>query len=241
MDTPLIAEIYPLILELEQRGVLTRTFRRLDPQRQQAVIHAILEEAGQSSPAELNIKSVARRAGVSIGSLYQYFGSRQGLMEFSIELVVRLVTAQFKSYRPYFEPLALKEALPIYLQGGFEWAEQDPGFVKFFVSAAYGGQSEFQERVVGPVGRELRQWMEEIFQRAQQRGELQQDVDIEATARLVNVMLIALGDGILLPYLNTYYQIYDEAMPYERVMAAMSRMLESGILRPQPPATEDKG
>ena len=65
-------QITARILEFEQAGLVTRTFRRLDPQRQQAVLVAILDEAIEKGPAAINIKQVAERAGVAIGSLYQY-------------------------------------------------------------------------------------------------------------------------------------------------------------------------
>ncbi len=72
-------QVHTIILELERAGVVTRTFRRLDPERQQAIVQAILDEALEKGPASINIKKVAKRAGVALGSLYQYFGSRAGL------------------------------------------------------------------------------------------------------------------------------------------------------------------
>ena len=84
------------IHDLERKGVVTRTFRRLDPERQEEVVNAILEEAAEKGPASLNIKQVAERAKASIGSLYQYFGSREGLLRFAIHLVVRTVISLFK-------------------------------------------------------------------------------------------------------------------------------------------------
>src|SRR3989304_4680797 len=68
----------PYISQLEQEGKVTRTFRRLDPDRQEAVFNAILEEAAEKGPASLNVKEIARRAGGSVGSLYQYFPNRDG-------------------------------------------------------------------------------------------------------------------------------------------------------------------
>ena len=69
------SQIQVQIMQFEQDGLVTRTFRRLDAERQQAVVHAILAEASEKGPALLNIKKVAHRASVSWGSLYQYFGS----------------------------------------------------------------------------------------------------------------------------------------------------------------------
>ena len=61
------------VQQLEGKGQVSRTFRRLEPERQQAIINAILDEAFEKGPASLNIKEVARKADVAIGSLYQYF------------------------------------------------------------------------------------------------------------------------------------------------------------------------
>src|SRR5512134_3362987 len=110
--------LQPYISQLETEGIVTRTFRRLDANRQEAVFHAILGEAIEKGPASLNIKEIARRAGVSIGSLYQYFPDRDGLLDFAIELCTRSTVAMFQEYKPMMGAMPLKEALNAYLMGG---------------------------------------------------------------------------------------------------------------------------
>ncbi len=99
------------IQQLESEGKVSRTFRRLDPARQQAVLNAILEEATEKGPASLNIKEIAERADVAVGSLYQYFPNRDGLLDFTIDLCVRYMTNMFEMSGPYLEAMPLKEAL----------------------------------------------------------------------------------------------------------------------------------
>jgi len=48
---------------------------------------------------------VARRAGVSIGSLYQYFNHRQGLLDFAIEIITRQMVASLTYFKPYMTEL----------------------------------------------------------------------------------------------------------------------------------------
>ena len=50
----------------------------------------------QARPAGINIKKVAARAGVAVGSLYQYFGRRRQLLEVVTQLSVRTVTELFE-------------------------------------------------------------------------------------------------------------------------------------------------
>ena len=75
-----LEQIHTRILELEEEGLVTRTLRRLDPERQQVVLTAILDEAIEKAPTSINVKKIAERAEVSVGSLYMYFHNRENLL-----------------------------------------------------------------------------------------------------------------------------------------------------------------
>jgi AcrR family transcriptional regulator len=223
----------PYISQLEGEGKVTRTFRRLDPERQEAVFNAILAEAVEKGPASLTIKDVARRAGVSVGSLYQYFPDRDGLLDFAVELCTRSTLAMFREYAPLMAAMPLKEAMRAYLMGGLEWGQTAMGLVRFFGRAAYQGDPDLAERVVRPIATVMRETMQEILTQAQKRGELRPGIDLEAAARALNALMIALGDSQLLPYLNTYFQVSDETVPFERVLNALFEFIEIALLRRQ--------
>ncbi len=217
------------ILDLEQQGLVTRTFRRLDPGRQQAVIQAILDEAVEKSPASLNIKYVARRAGVAVGSLYQYFGNRDNLLAFAIELCVHQMTDLFAMSHQYLVDMPLREALTAYLTYGIEWSQTQQGFIQFFGRAAYLGDPELKKKVVQPVATAMREMVEDMLSAAAQRGEIRSDLDLEAMSRVVNALTIAIGDSQLLPNLNHYFQVTDKDMTIQRVVAALIDLVMNGI------------
>jgi AcrR family transcriptional regulator len=218
----------PLIPEFEQLGLVTRTFRRLDSDRQMAVIQAILDEAAEIGPADINVKRVAERSGVSVGSLYQYFGSREKLLAFAIQLAVRSTTEMFETYRPYLVEMPLAEALTGYLQGGIEWSQQQVGLVRFFAAAAYRGDEVSAEKIVRPIAEIMRSIIRDVLAAAVNRGELRPDLDLEAAASLANTLLIALGDAQLIPGLNVYYQAYSPELPPQRIMDALLGLINQG-------------
>jgi len=217
------------IVQAEGQGRGTRTFRRLDPARQQAVIQAILDEAALRGPAALNIKQVAARAGVSVGSLYQYFGGRDRMLDFAVDLCVRFVSDSFDLYRPYLAALPLREALAAYVSGGIEWSRAEAGFLQLFARAAYQGDPELAERLVQPISKKLRAIVGELLAQAAARGEIRTGVDLEAATRLVYGLSIAVGDSQLLPYLNNYFQMIDPSLPPERILTALLDLVLNGI------------
>jgi TetR/AcrR family transcriptional regulator len=221
---------YPTcLLDLEQQGKITRTFRRLDPERQRLILDAILIEAAEKGPAALNIKTVAKRAGVAVGSLYQYFPDRDGMLDFAIELCVRYLNEMFALSRPYLLAMPLTEALNAYLSVGLEWGQTETGMVRFFGRAAYQGDPDLAERVVRPIATVMRDLIHDLLVQAAARGEIRADMDMEAAARLVNLLMIAFGDSQLLPYLNIYFQISGESVPPERIGAALVPFILQGI------------
>ena len=217
------------ILQFEREGLVTRTFRRLDPERQQAVVHAILEEAGEKGPTAINIKEVARRADVSVGSLYQYFSNRDGLLDFAVALCVRYMVDLFNQFGPMLAAMPLREALHYYIMGGLEWGQTEAGLVRFFGRAAYQGNPVLAESVVRPVAEVMRATVAEILAQAAARGEIRPELDLEAITRVVNVLMIAVGDSLLFPELNIYFQVISQNMPIERVMGALIEILLHGL------------
>jgi AcrR family transcriptional regulator len=219
------------ILELEGKGLVTRTFRRLDPDRQGAVLQAIVDEAAEKGPTALNIKQVAERAGIAVGSLYQYFGNRDNLLAFSIELCIRQLTDLFAMSHPYLVEMPLREALTAYLSYGIEWSQTQQGFIQFFGRAAYQGDPSLAEKVVTPVATAMREMVEDMLQAAVRRGEVNPDLDLEAISRVVNALLIAVGDSQMMPHLNQYFQITDENKSIERMVDVLIDLVMNGIAK----------
>lgn len=226
------AQVQSFILQLEQDGKVTRTFRRLDPARQQAVVMAIFDEAIARGPNALNIKQVAGRAGVAVGSLYDYFGSRDGLMDFAVALCVRFTSDLFDSVRPLLAALPIREGLRMFLAGGLEWGHVQTGLLIFFARAAYHPDSGLSEQVVRPIATILRTIVHDMLTQAIARGEVRPDIDLEATTRLLYALTITYGDSQMLPYLNVYWQITADEITPERSLEALIDLVMDGIGTP---------
>jgi len=230
LEFPEWTAIHTHILALEEAGLITRTFRRLDPGRQQAILQAILDEAIEVGPTAVNVKNIAARAEIAVGSLYNYFGSRENLLAFTVEICTRYVLDMFEAFQPYLVAMPLREALAGYLQGGLEWSETQAGLVQFFVRAAYQGDEALYPGCVEPIAEMMLDIVREMLARAVARGEVRPEVDLEAAARLINATLLAVGDSQLLPYLNRYLRVTDDDVPFERIVEALLDLILGGIM-----------
>jgi AcrR family transcriptional regulator len=213
----------------EQKGLITRTFRRLDPEKRNRVIAAILAESAEAGPASLNIKNVAARAGVAVGALYTYFTNREGLLDFAVELVTEQVVQHFRQYGDVFTSMPLKFGFKWLVKSTLEWAEANPGLAQFYLRAAYDDHDDLHRRVVEPVSGTLLGILREMVMKAGERGEIRAGVDLEALARVLHALAIAAADPILLPHLHPYFKMVDGECGLDRLLSSMTEVLMRGI------------
>jgi len=195
------------VLAMEKAGLVKRTFRRLDPERQTAVIRAILHMAEQRGLAHVNIKDVASSAGVSVGSLYQYFGNRERMVDFAIALIRAHMETVLAAAGAQLLELPLREALFAYIQGGCDWVSHEMAMMRLFAKAAYQGDERLDTELVTPIALAMRQFVRHLLDAARKRGELRPELDLDEAARLVHAFTVVLGDARLLPHLDHYLQL----------------------------------
>ena len=217
------------LADMNQRGIITNTFIRLYPLRREAVVAGLLEEVALKGPTYIDIKEVARRAGVSVGSLYQYFNHRQGLLDFAIEIITKQTVVSLTYFKTYLAEMPLRRALRAYMQGGFEMAKDYHGYFHYFARTAYQGDPLLVERVVQPIAVVMLDMTREILAAAQLRGEIRHDIDFEPIARLINTLVIAVYDAQFLPHLNTYYQLSNQNVPPECILDNMLILIENAL------------
>ena len=80
----------------------------------------------------------------------------------------------------------------------------------------------------------MREIVHDILVQAAARGEIRDDVDLEATARVIYATMVATSDGQLLPYLNAYFQVTDEEVVATRTLDALIDLILGGIAKEHP-------
>jgi len=191
--------LYGEIVDLEEKGLVTRTFRRLDPPRQQAVLEAILAEAVERGPEQVNIKHIAERAGVSVGSLYQYFESREKLMEFTVELAGRYMLETIGKNKEKIVQLSLKEGLEAYVTAILTWGESRLTMIRFINRAGAPDKGKYFKEIKLSIDLQLKGVLRDVLAKAQAEGEIKKDINLDTLVDLIYVLTMVYMETILFP------------------------------------------
>lgn len=65
--------------------MVSLTFQNLKPEKKETIIEAALEEFSMYAFSEASITSIVKKAGISRGSFYQYFGNKENLYRYLVQ------------------------------------------------------------------------------------------------------------------------------------------------------------
>ena len=174
-----------------------------------------------------------------MGSLYQYFPDRGGMVGVAAEVAGGVLSAELRQYRDLLAALPLREGLQAYVLVGVEWSRDRDDLLRFFSRAAYQGDSGLDDAIIAPVVDELVEMVRAMLAAARERGETAADLDLDAAARFVHGLTLALGDCRLLPHIESYYRLLGDASLQERAAQLAEFVLAAVEQAGGPLATEE--
>ena len=193
---------------------------------------------GERGPAEASIKSVATRAGVPVGSLYQYFPDRDAMIIAASALAATSLVAEFEAAAEAASVLSLEEGIESLILGVHSWSDANPSLLRIFLLAIYRDgdrpPSAWSRRFVEPVVDASLGIVRMIVAAGAARGEVDPELSPEHAARLIHPIIAAVCDSRLMPGLDAYYRLY-EGERDSRSVAREAAQFAARALAPRTP------
>ncbi len=164
-------------------GDRSRGKRRADSERRrQRILEAARRCFGELGFARAKVETIAARADVSNGLLYQFFRNKEHLFEVVIETVLR---DWRRAILPAVEEGAsAAEAIEAMLRGSIEFAGRDPLLPALLTEEAALELSRFSD-LTGLWSEGHREYASALLRRGIDSGEFRADLDVEAAADVI--------------------------------------------------------
>lgn len=217
-------ELFSAILEAEQDGAVTRTFRRLDPAQHVAIIDAVLKELVEAGRAAATMRGIAGRLGMAAASLYGYFPDREAMIGFATNAAMRISLLAATDESDLADSATLEEGLRDHLATDLEYVATHGSIIKYYAQAGYRGELSTSWGVLESMTGGMRSRVQRLLDQAAERGELREDLDPDAVSRVVSTLMLVLADSRFVDHLNDYLQIYsgDDSSAKETIDVAIA-------------------
>jgi AcrR family transcriptional regulator len=168
------------------------TFDRIPPDKRDHIFTIAVSEFAMSGYAAASINQIARKAGISIGSMYSYFDSKEDLFLAVVDKGYELLERALKSQS---REGSFREQLLELLLTAVEYADKHPDMNNLYLSLMTEELAPLSMRLSSQVEKISVTNYHEMLQVAKEKGELRQDLDIPMAAYLIdnNVLLLQLA------------------------------------------------
>ena len=195
------------------------TFDNLAADKRERIIDAAIEEFAAHPYAKATLDRIVERAGVSKGSMYQYFEGKADLYRWLVGDY--LVRARKDAITPAItDEHTVWEALEQMFLAGLRSAAVTPRHSRIRVRFVRDHALEPELAALATQLQQLgHEWMMGFLKRGQERGEVRADVDVSLLASL---LMHAMGEGLLTHIARRFGVTFDELLDSPERLQAMS-------------------
>ncbi len=162
------------------------TFLNLPPDKQERVLAEAEQEFAARGYHGASMNSLARRLDIAKGSLFQYFGSKEGCLQAVFDLAVERFARRMRRARTAAAGATAREVEPDFfttlqrlMDAALDFVAEQPRIFRIYLKMQSNEDFPLREGILRQVRRNVRRLLEPALLAAQARGELRPDLDLE--------------------------------------------------------------
>lgn len=181
------------------------TFDKISTERQEKILKVAISEFANKGYIGANINQIAKNAGISIGSLYSYFASKEDLFLSIIDIGYSLIEEVFQRVDRSENIFIVMEKL---LKDTREYALKYPELNQIYVDLTTQSISKFSELISFKCEEATFMVYEELIKKAKARGEITSRVDDKVIAFYLDNIVITYQFSLASSYYKNRLKIY---------------------------------
>lgn len=190
----------------ENRKRTKPTFDNLSEEKRMLIIGTATGEFARSGFENTNINIIAERAGISVGSLYKYFESKQDLFLFTIEQGTDVLRDVLSSILP--ADLTFEEKLNALIEAIQHTSRQQKELIRLYSELTSVGNSELVEKLSYEIETISATMYTALMREEQKKGTIRGDIEAAMAAFLMDNLFIALQFSYASEYYRQRFGIY---------------------------------
>lgn len=191
----------------------TQRFRQLDPKKAQRIIDAAVSEFAEKGYEAANTNRIAKTAEISVGSLFQYFKTKENLFRYVIHLGAGIIETDIGEILK--EEVSGREKIHKLMLLTVNSCEQYPEYQQLYHEITATGNRE----LILDIARELESYsatgLVKLIKQGQEQGDIRTDLPAEVLAFTVDNTMVMMQYSLSTPYFKGRSQLYQMAAPSE--------------------------
>ena len=180
----------------------TNKFEQLPEEKQSRIVNASISEFAEKDYETASMNTVVNQAGISKGSLFNYFKTKSVLYDHIYQLALGEVKLYLRDVRDETIDLSFENRLSKVVDSGVLFITEHPRLARIYFRLVYSGDSPNREKIVNELQAMSDDYLGNIIQDAMDRNELNPNLDKSQSVFFL--------DAVLNRFLKDYHLVMNQ-------------------------------
>jgi TetR/AcrR family transcriptional regulator len=165
------------------------TFKNLETDKQQRILDTAVEEFAGHGFQQASVNRMVQRLGIAKGSIFQYFGTKEGLFQVVFDHAVELVRRALRQVKQSTADTDFFERIRQSLMAGIQFIDGHPRVYKIYLKIIFQEDFPLRADFLQQVHLFSAEYLRSLVESGISRGDLRTDLDIDATIFFLDALL----------------------------------------------------
>lgn len=210
--------------------IAAERFNNLPEEKKERILTVASEEFSQKGYAGTSINSIVGRLGIAKGSLFQYFGTKDGLFRFVFSHALERVKCNLRDVRDNTHRRDLSSRLNDTLLTGAWFIRKHPLLYRLYLQLLSDNTIPFRNDMLLALRQYSLEYIRSLLEEARQRGELADHVDLNRAAFMIDAVMDRFLQAQAVPYIDAGLGLFDGDMTdVQGWIEDMVQLIQKGV------------
>jgi TetR/AcrR family transcriptional regulator len=210
--------------------IAAERFHNLPEEKKERILTVASEEFSQKGYAGASINSIVGRLGIAKGSLFQYFGTKDGLFRFVFSHALERVKGNLRNVRDNTHRKDLSSRLNDTLLAGAWFIRKQPLLYRLYLQLLSDNTIPFRNDMLLALRQYSLEYIRSLLEEARQRGELADHVDLNRAAFMIDAVMDRFLQAQAVPYIDAGLGLFNgDLTDIQGWIEDMVQLIQKGV------------
>jgi AcrR family transcriptional regulator len=184
------------------------TFNKLDEGKKSKILDAAVDEFARHGFRQASVNRMVERIGIAKGSLFQYFGSKEGLFKVIFDYAVELVRQSLRDVKKETGDADFFERIKESMLAGIRFIERHPRVYRIYLKMIFQEDFPLRTEFLQQVHLFSAEYLRPVVEAGIARGDLRAETDIEMAVFMLDALMDRFLQAYCVPFLDAGARIY---------------------------------
>ncbi len=183
-------------------------FNKLENNKQTRILRTAIDEFADHGFKEASVNRMVQKLGIAKGSIFQYFGNKQGLFQYVFDHAVNLVRHSLRKVKGETQDADFFERIRQSLLAGIEFIGEYPRIYRIYLKMIFQEEFPLREQFLRQVHLFSGEYLRPLVETGISRGELRADLDVDMTVFALDALMDRFLQAHCVSFLDAGARIY---------------------------------